>query len=180
MGREKRTRHAVLGALTFGPMSGYDIRKNIENTIGNFWVESYGQIYPILKELVAENLATVSTDRMESRPERKVYAITDVGLQEVRQWLAEPVTYDVPRNELMLKLFFGRQVGPEVMIRHLQDYRERLQQALQRYHAIEQEIRTEEGGEPDTVYGLATVRYGVHSCQAQIRWCDETLQSLGR
>ena len=44
MARSNRTRYTVLGTLTHGPMTGYDIKKFIESSINNFWRESYGQI----------------------------------------------------------------------------------------------------------------------------------------
>src|SRR6267378_1332508 len=43
------TPNALLGLLSLGSMSGYDIRQLISQSIGHFWSESYGQIYPGLK-----------------------------------------------------------------------------------------------------------------------------------
>ena len=37
-------------------MSGYDLGQNIRGSVGFFWNESYGQIYPNLKKLAAEGL----------------------------------------------------------------------------------------------------------------------------
>ena len=56
MARGNRTTHAILGFLTWGPMSGYEIRKRVEESIGNFWSVSFGQIYPELRRLEAEGL----------------------------------------------------------------------------------------------------------------------------
>ena len=50
------TPNALLGLLSLGPMSGYDIRQLIPRSIGYFWNESYGQIYPGLKRLAAAGL----------------------------------------------------------------------------------------------------------------------------
>ncbi len=50
------TPNALLGLLSLEPMSGYDIRQMISRSIGYFWSESYGQIYPGLKRLAAEGL----------------------------------------------------------------------------------------------------------------------------
>ena len=61
--KEKRSKYAILGILSLGSMSGYDIKKMFEKSIGNFWSESYGQIYPLLKALVDEGFATSSIER---------------------------------------------------------------------------------------------------------------------
>ena len=58
--KKSKTRFAVLGILSYGPMSGYDIKKFYEKNVAGFWSESYGQIYPILKRLAEEGLATRS------------------------------------------------------------------------------------------------------------------------
>ncbi|MGH9601902.1 MAG: PadR family transcriptional regulator, partial [Terriglobales bacterium] len=45
------TRFALLGLLSLGPQSGYDLKKRMEQSIAHFWSESYGQIYPTLRRL---------------------------------------------------------------------------------------------------------------------------------
>ena len=72
MPKASRTSHAILGFLTWEPMSGYAIKKAVAASIDNFWNESYGQIYPILKRLVANGLATRSPTAW--RPGRRVRA----------------------------------------------------------------------------------------------------------
>ena len=42
--REVKSKYAILGMLSIEPMSGYDIKKEVEKSISNFWTESYGQI----------------------------------------------------------------------------------------------------------------------------------------
>ena len=52
--RASTSRFAILGVLSLGAMSGYDVKKLIERSIAHFWNESYGQIYPSLNRLAAE------------------------------------------------------------------------------------------------------------------------------
>lgn len=54
MARQRTTRHAVLGMLAEPPMSGYELRSEIAGSIGHFWQESFGQLYPTLRELSTE------------------------------------------------------------------------------------------------------------------------------
>ena len=88
-------------------MSGYTIRSVIERSIGNFWSESYGQIYPALKKLTAEGAVQKKIERQKGRPDRNVYSLTDKGRERLGEWLMVPAVAEVPRNELLLKLFFG-------------------------------------------------------------------------
>ncbi|PYI52519.1 PadR family transcriptional regulator [Paenibacillus flagellatus] len=58
--RTNKSYYALLGLLAFGPHSGYDVKRRIEQQLSHFWSESYGQIYPNLKKLVEEGLATTN------------------------------------------------------------------------------------------------------------------------
>jgi len=176
--RETKSRYSILGMLSIAPMSGYDIKKRIEESVSNFWTESYGQIYPILKSLVAEKLVTKTVEKGAGKPDRHVYSLTERGREELRRWLSEGVTPKVERNELLLKLFFGEEVAFDTNIRHVEQYRELQRGLLERYKAIEAEIRARYKDNPNLPYWLLTVRYGEHVSQALLDWCDESLRKL--
>ena len=109
--KKSKTRFAVLGILSCGPMSGYDIKKFYEQNVAGFWSESYGQIYPILKRLAQEGLATRSVHQQEGKPDRHIYAITEKGRGQLRQWLEAPTGPHIGRHETLLKLMFGQQIS---------------------------------------------------------------------
>jgi PadR family transcriptional regulator, regulatory protein AphA len=77
--RSSSSREVLLGLLTVVPMSGYDLGQTIRTSVGFFWNESYGQIYPNLKTLAAEGLVTSKTERQKGRPDRHIYSITKEG-----------------------------------------------------------------------------------------------------
>ena len=86
--RRLGSRYAVLGMLSMGLKTGYAMKKHVEVNLGHYWSESYGQIYPILRQLVDEELATCTEERRKGKPMRKLYAITRSGRKELREWLA--------------------------------------------------------------------------------------------
>lgn len=178
MARENKTKYALLGLLSWGSMSGYDIKKNIEASLGNFWQESYGQIYPMLKRLTTDELATRSVERQEGKPDRHVYTITARGLDALQQWLAEPVEYQPGRNELLLKLFFGQQTKREGLIAHVQTYQERCRTLQQKYAGIEAHLRATCESHSELPYWLMTLNFGKCETEARLRWCEETLAML--
>src|SRR5947209_12398713 len=141
MAKENKSKYALLGALSVCPGSGYDIKKYMEQSTSNFWNESYGQIYPILKELVNEGLATSRDKKQESKPERYVYTLTEKGQQELERWLTEAIEYTVERNELLLKLFFGRHTSIAQNIKQVQAFQTLQSQLLKKYEGIERYLR---------------------------------------
>jgi PadR family transcriptional regulator, regulatory protein AphA len=176
--RENKSRYAILGLLSMWPMSGYDVRKTIDASLGNFWSESYGQIYPILRRLVDEGLATRHTEPGDGRPDRHVYTITPEGKEELRAWLARPAESDVGRIEILLKLFFGWQLPPVESARQVERFREVHEGRLTRYAEIETWLQAEKRENPERPYWLMTLSYGRHASRALLAWCDETLETL--
>ena len=178
MAKENKSKYAILGMLSTGPMSGYALKKAIEQSVANFWHESYGQIYPILKQLAREGLTTSHAEKQEGKPERYIYTLTDLGREELQHWLTEPIEYMVERNELLLKLFFGRQAPVTTNIEHIQQFRNLQIGLLNKYTGIAEYMQAYCSEKPELLYQLITVRYGQHRTQALIDWCDETLDTL--
>ena len=119
-------------------MSGYDIRRNLEESLSYFWSESYGQIYPALRKLEAARLIAPVKQAAPDTRRRKLYTLTAAGRARLRTWLSEPPKPQPPRNELLLKLFFGRHAPPGACAAHLRRLRvqqERLATTLERVEA---------------------------------------------
>src|SRR5512138_3194995 len=139
--RANTTQFALLGMLSLRPMSGYDIRKTVQESIAFFWTESYGQIYPMLKQLSAEGLVKPVRVESSGRRNRNVYALTPKGRARLRAWLAAPVGQEPARSELLLKMFFARQIGKSEVAGHLQRTRDEHQRLLARYAAVERKLK---------------------------------------
>lgn len=172
------TPNALLGLLSLGPMSGYDIRQLIARSIGHFWSESYGQIYPGLKRLAAAGLVEKKTERQKGRPDRHLYSLTAEGRARLKAWLKLPVADEVPRNEMLLKLFFGAHVPASVSRQHVMEFMEVQQKAQQLYGVMAKTLRKERAGDPQLPYWLMTLSMGRHRSTAMVKWCRETLKEL--
>jgi PadR family transcriptional regulator AphA len=174
------TPNALLGLLSMRPMSGYDIRQLIPESIGHFWSESYGQIYPGLKRLSVAGLVSKKTERKKRSPDRNVYSLTAAGRRRLSEWLKLPVVKEVPRNELLLKLFFGAHVSTSVSREHVQAYLDLHLEELKVYAAIAKRLRREEAHDPQLPFWLMTLNMGRHCSAAMVKWCKETLAELDR
>jgi DNA-binding PadR family transcriptional regulator len=174
------TEYAVLGMLGLGPASGYDLKKRFEGSVGHFWSESYGQIYPILARLAAEGLAERRLERQKGKPDRSVYSITAEGEKRLGAWLGEPAQEQGFRSELLLKLFFGRRRPVEESIRHVERFREKQQVLKRGYADRERELLRKHRAHPDLPYWLMTLRFGATRANALLRWSEETLKALER
>ena len=176
--RPRSTPYAVLGMLSLAPMSGYDIRKEAETSIGYFWSESYGQIYPALKELKSRGLIRRRAGRSEGGRDRHVYEITDKGREALAFWREEPPRPVTVRNELLLKLFFGRRDALAGEIEWIERLHAGQIAALRELRRIRQALMKEQRDHPSLPFWLMTVSYGEHHSRSLIRWCRETRKAL--
>jgi DNA-binding PadR family transcriptional regulator len=178
--RENRSRYAVLGALTIAPMSGYDLRTFFDQSVSFFWNESYGQIYPILKQLTAEGLIAPAPQRASggAHPRRTVHAITPRGRTALAAWLGEPVEQQVGRIEILLKLFFAPEGEPAAARDHVAAFREHHVARLAQFDAVEARIRHEYAGRDELPYWLLALSYGQHVSRALLAWCDEAERTV--
>jgi DNA-binding PadR family transcriptional regulator len=174
-----RTAYVILGGLSIQPnLSGYELHKAIEENFGSFWGESYGQIYPTLKRLVAEGLIEACKPASAPRKRRQEYALTDAGRACLREWLALPFQNDPPRNEFMLKLFFGRQAAPGVSLAHVRELNERNRRMLATLEAIESMARKDQSQNPNKPYWMLTLGLGMALTRAALDWGESALEQL--
>ncbi len=104
--------HAILGLLSWGPLSGYDLKKKFADSHILHWSGNNNQIYVTLVKLHRDGLVTREIEEPESGPSRKVYAITGKGLAELRQWvLAQPELPQV-RHPFLIQLAWADQLEP--------------------------------------------------------------------
>jgi DNA-binding PadR family transcriptional regulator len=175
--RSSSSMEVLLGLLTIAPMSGYDLGQNIRTSVGYFWNESYGQIYPNLKTLAAEGLVTSKTERQKGKPDRHIYSITKEGRARLAAWLAVAPQPEIPRNELLLKLFFGAQVPAEILIGYVEQMVERERSLGEKFAEAEDALSAQQQY-PDTPYWKMTARFGQLELEAHLRWGEETLAEL--
>ena len=180
MPRENKTRFAVLAMLSLGPRSGYDVQQQIQRTLGHFWSESYGQIYPTLRQLLAEGQATARTVAQSGKPNRNLYSITPRGREALHVWLQRPPEPPPVRNEMLLKTFVGWQVPPSVLVEHVEQLKTYYTDLEGQFRKFERFLKTRLAENLDATYWLLTLRSGQLYVEARLRWCDEALTTLRR
>ena len=178
MANEKKMDQVILGLLDHESLTGYEIKKRIDTMLKYFWSASYGSIYPTLNALEKNALVT-KENTVESGREKIIYTITDSGREQLKEWLALPVTKDELRYETLLKLFFGSAAGREVSIEHIQDFEDKISNELP---LIKRSIATLKSiqGEEDHKYYMLTAMFGEKVFEAYLEWCTMAKEMLSK
>lgn len=176
MARVNKSRYAVLGMLSFGKGSGYDIKKKMEMTNG-FWSESDGAIYPILTGLLDEGLVTCEVENVDTGKPKKIYELTDDGLAELQDWLKLTPEISPGRNELILKLFFGNNIDKEVSKKHIENFKRFAEEKLEHLKEIEERFK-KAGLDEENITRYIALKAGLAYTQCGLDWCDESIRLL--
>src|ERR1039457_7058864 len=104
------TAGSILGFLaTFGPLTGWDLDKLVESSIGNFWNVTRSQVYRELRDLEARGMAASG----EPGPrDRTPYQITKSGRAAFHAWVSRDPGPDMIRHRLLLTVFFSDHLEP--------------------------------------------------------------------
>jgi DNA-binding PadR family transcriptional regulator len=158
-------RAVLLGFLTRGDLTGYEIKGAMDESVRFFFGASYGSIYPTLRSLEEESLVSLTLVVQSDRPNKKVYSLTSEGRTYFLESLKEPAAEDSFRSEFLMQLFFGHHQDLERLLALIGDYRAGLRNSLERLRQTEEEVR-----DVATPYELMCVRFGLTRYEATLSW----------
>lgn len=185
-------RFALLGFLSTGPASGFDVAREFGDSLGWFWYASHSQIYPELRRL--EEQGAVQAEAVMGAPgkQKRLYSLTDSGRAELRAWLEEPTPYAPPRDVERLKLMFLDDASPSVVRRHLEVHVAHHEELLNNYSAQLRELHagtfprlvkrlaSRPQSDPAMVKGLKIIAMqgNIARARTEIAWAQDALAWL--
>ena len=161
----------ILGFLSFGPRSGYEIKAAVDRSTRFFWAASYGQIYPELRRLEREGLIE-GEDAPSGRRARRVYRLTADGRESFLAWFDEPIEKVEVRDENLLRLFFADTLPLEEALELLEGRRRFHENVL----AALLDLDVPPGANPPFVE--LVLRWGIDFNEWGARWCEEQIERL--
>lgn len=164
---------AVLGLLHEGPMHGYELRKRLNLMLGWGRLLSYGSLYPALKKMLRGNLIEETVPSgPQSRRQRIVYQVTDLGTEEFSRLMSEvgPAAWEDDNFDIRFRFFSSTDM--EIRLRVLEGRRSRLQERLDR---VQRELAMTQA-EADR-YAAELQRHGVESVEREVRWLSELINA---
>jgi DNA-binding PadR family transcriptional regulator len=162
-------RYALLGLLAQKPRHGYDLHAAFEAVVGGEqnWDVKPAQIYTTLARLEEGGLVAREGVEQGAGPEKRIYALTNSGRQELNAWFDAGVEREHQRDEVFVKLMLSLNL-PEVNPRRvIQNQRLRLFKDL---HAL-----TASRNRMDPKTGLAQILLydkAIMHLEADLRWLD--------
>ncbi|MFF7178201.1 helix-turn-helix transcriptional regulator [Streptomyces sp. NPDC008121] len=102
----------LLALLARGPAHGYELKQDLEQLLGAAYPPTnVGQIYVTLGRLEKSGLIEGEEIAQESRPNKKIYRLTDAGQEALRAWFEETADEPRVRDEFFMKLALAPRTG---------------------------------------------------------------------
>jgi PadR family transcriptional regulator AphA len=169
-----KTSYVILGMLSLGKRTGYEIKSLVDVSTRNFWAASYGQIYPELKRLEEAGLVT-GEDAPGGGRRRREFELTADGERALHEWLTSPAPLHLElRHEGALKLFFSDVLDVDERIEQLRHLRAEHEQIRERLVALEQlKQDVDEESMP-----MLVLRWGIAYQDFMIEWAERAEREL--
>jgi DNA-binding PadR family transcriptional regulator len=173
--------HAILASLDLQPMSGYDLKKFFDQSVGHFWSTTQSHIYKALDDVERQGWAVKVLIPQAGKPNRKEYSLTDLGRDELRRWLTTPLPPAPVREAWLVQLFFSHTSSDEEIAALIAARGQGLREILDMYQAHAQVTVPQDlppGLERASALWQMTLDYGIAFYQFEQHWNQEMLQRI--
>ena len=172
--------YAILGFLSWWPLSGYDLKKMFTDTMFIYWSGNNNQIYKTLVELRQAGLVASEVQVQESGPARKVYTITSKGRSKLRQWLLSAPEPPQLRNSFLIQLAWADQLPPDELDTLLANYENEVQAQALMYREQKRRNRINPARTPREAYLWGAIADNwITFYENELAWVRNLRQELG-
>lgn len=145
---------SILGLLYEEPKYGYQLEKTIEVWGMRNWAPiGFSSIYYVLKKLEKKGLVTSKLEKVEGKPSRKIFTITELGKRSMKEKLIDLLSWNKKLiSPSDLGIAYLNYLKPEEVIECLENY---VKSANGRIKFLESSVKTQEKlGSPYNVVAL--------------------------
>jgi len=171
---------SILSLLARQPLSGYDLKQQMNNRISQFIHVSNNQIYPQLKKLEVDGLVELSQVTKDGTyPEKKIYAITPTGLTQLKQASQQEFKDAVIKDGFLVKVQNSWLFSDEEFQQQIETERQRHVDKLQVFADKLAQLPT--NAEPTLAQDFASraiLEYGQMYEQNYLDWLDQMTSDL--
>ena len=171
--------HAIMTALLEDEMSGYELARAFDSSLGFFWRASHQQIYQELKKLSDKGMLEKEVVPQAGKPNKIVYSLTEAGRTAMDQWVYQESKVQEGKDDLFVKLYNLSSANTPHLVMELEQRRESVMQRLYLYEKIRRGHYLEPKTLPLRRRGVyLALAWGIQSSEQFLQWCDTALQML--
>src|SRR5258708_6019071 len=159
-------------------MTGFELAKTFDASIGFFWKADHQQIYRELARLRDRGHIQGREVVQSGKPNKLVYTLTSEGRSALRHWAARPSVPPSIKDDLLVRLYALDSIDIDPLRADLMARLEHHRDRCARYERILAKRFPDGTASAADLGKLLALRLGVrHEC-AVVEWCEEALQAL--
>jgi DNA-binding PadR family transcriptional regulator len=169
---------AILACLTERPMTGYELAKTFDASIGFFWKADHQQIYRELSRLRDRGHVQGREVVQSGKPNKLVYTLTPEGKAALRHWAARPSSPASMKDDLLVRLYALDSVDIEPLRDDLMARLEYHRDRLARYERLLNKRFPSGTATPPDTGKLLLLHIGLRHERTVAEWCEEAIDAL--
>ncbi len=171
--RDVSLRFAVLATLLDGEMAGYDLARVFDASVANFWHALPQQIYAELKQLEADGLVSARTVIQETRPNKRLFTLTEDGRKSLGEWMSAPPRPGAIKDAMLVRIYAAEAGDTATLLATIETSREQRVARLTRYRKLRAGLLA---GRSEDEFLRTAPRVGPYlTLQRGIRFEEETI-----
>ena len=173
-------KHGILGLISNGDKTGYEIRTVFRDSLNHFWTAQTSQIYRELQTMEKAGWISQTHVAQTGRPDKNVFSITPAGHAELLRWLRDdnlPAGY---KNPFLMKTFFMGELPVEENIAFFKAFRDAsvFPDEGEQVSASAEMYRQAVNDPEKAVYWKLTIAFGRMYEKMQREWCEYCIGEL--
>jgi DNA-binding PadR family transcriptional regulator len=167
-------------------MTGYELNKEFNESLGNFWQAKPQQIYRELDAMEINGWLISERVIQNEKPNKRVYTITAMGKAVFLDWLSSPEA-DIKnsmygKNVFLMRLYFAGETNQEKALYLLQTFKEECLAGIQAMEDIKEVFVRDEAeafySHEQLKYMKLTALYGDIVRRARLEWVEKAIAIL--
>jgi DNA-binding PadR family transcriptional regulator len=172
-------KYAILGLLSWKPLTGYEMKKVFEESAAMYWSGNNNQIYKTLLQLLEEGLATGEVLHQEASPSKKIYTITEKGLAELKSWVLSAPEAPELRKTFLIQLAWADQLSDEELNELLSKYQNEIKIQLLIHQEKARRNRNAPGRNSREIFLWNKIAENlISSCKSELDWVQGIRKEL--
>ena len=165
-------KYIFLALLSQKPMHGYEMKESFEKMVSGHWQLNYGQVYTTLSRLERDKLVCMEEVQQSDRPDKKVYHITDAGLEYLHKWLDEVKNWNLYFDDIAFKVSLFDILSTKKALEILSQHR------IYILKLIKSLMDFKEKTKESNVYQVLVIERNLIKAEGEIKWIDLCLEKL--
>ena len=159
-------------------MTGYELAKTFDASIGFFWKADHQQIYRELSRLRDKGHVQGREVVQSGKPNKLVYTLTAEGRAALKHWAARPSVPPSIKDDLLVRLYALDCVDIAPLRNDLMARLEHHRDRYERYERLLNKRFPDGTAPPADVGKMLSLRLGMRHERVVVEWCEEALDAL--